>query len=398
MTKWLTAILVLVAACSAQGATWRVERDGSGDYSVIQDAVDAAASGDTILIGPGRYDEGKIVTTAGWTEKVRVLVTQAELTLIGAGPDQTIIGPSTPYDRTVQGDDRGIVTGPYFGNYRVWVMGIGFENMWGGVVGTSAPDTEIDNCRFLGSYHGVVSSSNADLKVSNCDFQYIDSRGLGILLYTNSMNNVEVWNCNFTLVDNGPGYQVAVQFDTTLDVNIHDCNFFAGKYGLQFSGTWGSVAEVANCHFSGQSQNGLILKGLVSALVHDCLFDQQGTAIYAGGYLQNGVLMSEADIQRVVIQDVQDSAIDLYAMGDLRVNDSYLAHGATYTIQEVFNKDAAAGLPVLDLTNNDWGTTDAETIASWIHLVYYEADFIPYVGQPVGNEAVGWGDLKAQFR
>jgi len=37
------------------GRSWRVEKDGSGDFAVIQNAVDAAAPGDTVVVGPGRY-------------------------------------------------------------------------------------------------------------------------------------------------------------------------------------------------------------------------------------------------------------------------------------------------------------------------------------------------------
>ena len=41
-------LLVLAVASSAHGRTWHVEKDGSGDFTVIQDAVDAAADGDVI--------------------------------------------------------------------------------------------------------------------------------------------------------------------------------------------------------------------------------------------------------------------------------------------------------------------------------------------------------------
>ena len=93
--KHLILILsVLIGASQAGASTIRVERDGSGDFLVIQDAVDAAASGDTILVGPGRYDEGSTVVTPGWTEFVRVLIPVEDLTIIGAGSDVTIIGPS----------------------------------------------------------------------------------------------------------------------------------------------------------------------------------------------------------------------------------------------------------------------------------------------------------------
>ena len=37
--------------------TWRVEVDGSGDAPTIQAAIDSSASGDLVLVGPGRYFE-----------------------------------------------------------------------------------------------------------------------------------------------------------------------------------------------------------------------------------------------------------------------------------------------------------------------------------------------------
>ena len=114
--------LCLCLAASAQGATWRVEHDGSGDFEVIQDAVDAAAPGDVIIVGPGRYQEFQV-----WNDEIRdwhfyVLIETDDLTIIGSGPETTIIGPedNRPYPRLIMAMDlncsdnfsiRNIVTG-----------------------------------------------------------------------------------------------------------------------------------------------------------------------------------------------------------------------------------------------------------------------------------------------
>ncbi len=45
--------------------SWHVEQDGSGDWVRINTAVEAAASGDTILIGPGRYSDMYEITPGG---------------------------------------------------------------------------------------------------------------------------------------------------------------------------------------------------------------------------------------------------------------------------------------------------------------------------------------------
>lgn len=50
-------ILMIVLPCLIFAATLSVKQDGSGDYTVIQDALDAADPGDTVLVYPGRYLE-----------------------------------------------------------------------------------------------------------------------------------------------------------------------------------------------------------------------------------------------------------------------------------------------------------------------------------------------------
>ena len=53
----LCALILSAAAQVAVAATITVEKDGSGHFTQIQPALDAAASGDTVLIGPGEFTE-----------------------------------------------------------------------------------------------------------------------------------------------------------------------------------------------------------------------------------------------------------------------------------------------------------------------------------------------------
>ncbi len=50
-------ILMIVLPCLAFSATLTVKQDGSGDYTIIQAAIEAANDGDTVLVHPGRYIE-----------------------------------------------------------------------------------------------------------------------------------------------------------------------------------------------------------------------------------------------------------------------------------------------------------------------------------------------------
>ena len=92
MRQVLPVLLAVLMASFADAATWHVEKDGSGDFIVIQDAIDTAAPGDTIQIGPGIYGEPHIVESGGQDHCVTMYVQTDSLTIIGSGPE-TVIGP-----------------------------------------------------------------------------------------------------------------------------------------------------------------------------------------------------------------------------------------------------------------------------------------------------------------
>ena len=52
----LLAAISLAAGLHAQ-TLWTVDAAGGGDFVEIQNAIDAASSGDTLLLRAGRYDE-----------------------------------------------------------------------------------------------------------------------------------------------------------------------------------------------------------------------------------------------------------------------------------------------------------------------------------------------------
>ncbi len=90
--SWVIILLLLhvsgLALANAQGhespspsnpSTWQVAVDGSGQFILIQEAIDQASSGDTILIKAGTYAEDVTVHS------------KENLTIIGEGIDQVFI-------------------------------------------------------------------------------------------------------------------------------------------------------------------------------------------------------------------------------------------------------------------------------------------------------------------
>jgi len=390
-----TLLIVLAAALLGQtalAATFRVERDGSAPYTIIQDAVDAAASGDTILIGPGRYNEGRVYSPPGWTALVRVLVHQAELTIIGSGPQSTIIGQVEPYQFS-QGSHWGIEATRGLGNTtRVIVSGIRFENMRFGVTGAfSTSNMIVLDCVFSGLYYGILTAAADLLDVRSCSFEHPGANGSGYFVFATSCGTVNIDGCTFSDLDGSlyRGYGASIQ--QALVSNVTNCDFVGGDFGLHYAGGVNG-GSVRNCNFVGQSMWGLGFSG-IDLKVDGCTFSQQRIAIdqWYGTYLV---------ITNTEILDVSEIGIRIGPGGDLKIANSYLAHGPQYAIADTpYCSDKGASLlPVLDLRNNNWGTTNADSIASWIGLCNYDTIFIPFIGQPVPSEPVSFGSLKASFR
>lgn len=55
--RYLAIITLALLILSANANTLTVKHDGTGDYTVIQDAIDASSNGDTVLVYPGTYYE-----------------------------------------------------------------------------------------------------------------------------------------------------------------------------------------------------------------------------------------------------------------------------------------------------------------------------------------------------
>lgn len=75
----MCAVIALTICRPAQGSTWTIHADGSGDLATIQDAIDQAASGDTIDVTPGRY------AAHLWIESKSVVLRSTD------GPEATIL-------------------------------------------------------------------------------------------------------------------------------------------------------------------------------------------------------------------------------------------------------------------------------------------------------------------
>lgn len=383
MLRTAAILLVLLSAGAAHARTWHVQKDGTGDYTVIQDAVDHAAAGDTVRIGPGRFEEKRPFTSyppvdaVKWTFDVYVAVDVADLTIIGSGADQTIIGPPS---RLWVNPEQPKVICALSRVRRLVVEDLAMENVFGGIYKDQGGTLEVRRCRTRGCIIGISTWSEQSTIVEDCRFQDID---YGIVS-SYPARNLTVVQCEFV--------GCTASFDHTVRATVADCTFDGYSVGCQFANN--SSGSIVGCVFTNQSNAGI---GVVTGSVVEVTGNQiSGSAINLRARSAAVVTGTNNILNGGWYATIfsSGSVVELHGSQILHVT------GPTVLV------DAFVYPPtrILDMTNNYWGTDSTTTISSWIvdghddPTVNAVVQFEPFTAQPVTTESTSWGDLKALFR
>lgn len=380
MRRTLVLVLLLSVATVASGATINVRRDGTGDFASIQQALDAAADGDTILIGPGEYTETTTIHPPGWPGDLEVYgeIRQQNLTIIGAGAEATIIGPP--------------VYAPNYGSQSP--EGLACDGPKESLV---VSDLTVRNC-----YMGM--SFNCRLTMYRC---HVDNNYYGVH-WTAIGSGGAIKDSRFTNLD--PPNPLGLYVRGVAGVLVEDCEFERAHPYVDNAG-----AVFRNCSSIGP------LLGLYSASGTCELWNCR---MVAGIGVQTGYIGARVEIHDSEVQGTYCSLLVDYRTSAL-VEDSSLAGGSNSVIfarnsdalavhgcdfvrgaGPVLNSTrlAALGAVTYDLRNNFWGTTSEIDIQSWIidsnddPNIHATVLYSPFAGQSVPTETKSWGDLKAFWR
>ncbi len=149
--RFILIVLVLVLASPAGAADLRVEADGSGDYTAIQPALDAASFGDTVSVGPGTW-------TGLLTVRDKALTLRGRL-----GAEATVL----------DGNRGGRILTLTDSGGRVTVEGLTFT---GGLLG---------GIEFPGNAGAALAALHSELTVTGCRFlaNLITTGGSGGAIY-----------------------------------------------------------------------------------------------------------------------------------------------------------------------------------------------------------------------
>jgi len=377
----LSIITSLLLPTSSYARTWNVRQDGTGDYTVIQDAVDVAEEGDIIDIGPGWYtDYGTYNNGFGWFA-THVDINTDNLTFIGAGPDQTIIGPLDIDDIEIESYGMG-----HNDDFFLNISGIKFVNLNFSGIYHHYGYLGLDNCEFENSDTGVYGHFTQGADIRNCVSRSIFSTAFDC---NSPGNGILIEDCLFYDCFQG------IRFDGCDDGRVLACDFFDGRAPVGYYE--GASGEIRDCSMSDFDGYGVVLK------------------------LNNFVSMTDNTIQT----EVGESCLYVLSLGNQLISNNVF-YGGNYTLsffnapqsnfsfhnnhilrasgEYIFTPEYYQSFQHLDLTLNYWGTTDLEEIAS--HIIdgrvlpnsNFIVDFDPIADGPVSTERTTLDGIKAMFR
>lgn len=385
MRRSVTLIMILMCAASCAAArTLTVRKDGTGDFATIQNAVDVAANGDTIRIGPGRFTEYTTHVYSGNNWYAYAHVVLGSLTIIGSGDGITYIGPESPGMWNFEDYSVGILYFPLQSSDRLRVTGVSFVDVrYGQWIQTGS--CAIDHCGFQRIFKGIMSFGSSDVR--NCRF----SSGTNIdVLVLSPATSVLIQQCEFT--------QSYLPFNLQLipSMLVEDCVMTQCVNSGIIDRSAGAMRR---CNVTG-SQWGLLVYGTGVVQISDNVFNGTNSNIsFALG-------AGNVDCERNVFSGSTREAVNISNCTP-RFRGNHILKGTGKSVR----LDGFPQLPsrYVDMTGNYWGTASADSISAWIidgsdpvappNLpIYGFVSFEPFSSVPTGTDRKSLGGVKALFR
>ncbi len=413
-TYLILLLLFLLIPGGVSARTWFVEVDGSGDFSDLQSASDAAASGDTIKVGAGRFGEPAWSECLGDNLFTIMAIGEGSIVIIGEGDGQSIIGPEEPWN----GDlpfRAGIAAVGWCETTNLEIKGIQFENL-----------THAVHCEFaLNKDKELIKDlrSETSLTIEDCTFR---ENNLGLFLDA-TVNRIS--NCSNISTLLGAKFIATYMGAPVREIDIQDCQSEFTNIFTKHIAVGGELLRISGCVFDGGGVNQGEGLGVVSSrfeLINSRISGDRfglnfyGSDLYVNGCefsnLKKGIWFPDNDyymeIENTNFSDILVSSISYSptTRGGF-IRNCNLDKGAQYTISHTPSKKESEPNEkdqeeyyTIDMTNNYWGTTDPDSIRAWIEDGMDDEEwpyFIvwrPFLDGMVSAEEKSFDGIKALFR
>ena len=222
-----------------------VDKNGEGDYTTIQEAINNTLEGSTIYVKTGTYNE--------------IIIIKKNINLIGEDKDKTIINP-------ISGKNKYAIR---VGAPEVKISKLSITNGAPGLYTTgiyvSASNTEIEDCNIYDTPIGIaVWTSNNN--INNCNFWGCKDEGIAFLGSTNSKcDNNKVTSCTFYKNCDG------IELQYSSNNIIANCEFCENTHtGINAIASSNNKNTISNCTIYNSQVNGIYLSSSSDNQIIDC--------------------------------------------------------------------------------------------------------------------------------
>jgi len=247
-----------------------VDKHGNGDYRTIQQAINSAAEGATIMVKAGEYNE--------------ILNIKKKIGLIGEDREQTTINPISEKNKYAL---RLGVPG-------ITIKGLSISNGAPGLYSTgiriSAANTEIYDCNFYDNPIGIAIWTSGNT-ITNCTFWNCKDEGIALLGSSHSP-------CDNNIITNSIFHHNCdgIELQHSSDNIIRDCEFYENTHtGIDAIASRNDRNIIENCNIYNNEVHGIYLSSSVDNQIIDCsIVDNRDGNIVMNKYAKNNQIISNS--------------------------------------------------------------------------------------------------------
>jgi parallel beta-helix repeat protein len=239
------------------------------DSKTIQDQIDIAPEGSTIVLKPGVYSETFSI--------------KKQITLLGEDKEKTIINPISKKNKyAIRLGSPGIIL-------KNLSISNGGPGLYTTGIKVTAPNVKIENCKIYDTPVGIAVFTSGNT-IQNCDFSGCKDEGIVLIgtSFSDCKEN-EIVNCRF--YDNCDG--IELQYAT--DNKIINCEIFENTHtGIDAISEGNDRNEIINCKIYNNTVHGIYLHSSSENIISGCMFSNNvnGHIIEAKNSKNNEIINS----------------------------------------------------------------------------------------------------------